>query len=177
MQPTNEILNLQRNIFDIDNMTAYAWRVKKYFARPTYSALDIGCGLGFQTEQIAKLCNHVHFTMIDVDGVDQPVNFSPAGYAHNSIQEAKARCNFNCEVMLVDDYAWQNSIDVVISTLSWGWHYPISVYLQRVLALSPKYIILDQRHKKQTIPGYLLVDDFRINRKETTKVYASQKSK
>ena len=176
MQPTNEILNLQRNIFDIDNMTAYAWRVKKYFARPTYSALDIGCGLGFHTEQIAKLCNHVHFTMIDVDGVDQPVNFSPAGYAHNSIQEAKARCNFNCEVMLVDDYAWQNSIDVVISTLSWGWHYPLSLYMDRVLQLQPVYIIVDQRDIRDTIPGYDKIDSFTINRKETTIVYAKSLS-
>ena len=56
------------------------------------------------------------------------------------------------------------------STLSWGWHYPIDVYLNRVLEIKPDYIILDTRNKVN-IENYQIVDSFRINRKESTVVF------
>ena len=174
---TIELLtSMQRNTFNEDCLIAWAYRTRRYF-QDCNTALDIGCGIGYQTAEVSRLHPGMHIHCLDKTGIESSIQYSNNGYKHNDLDLTVEHLqNYNCSVYDVDEYTWADSIDIVYSTLSWGWHYPISLYLKRVLALSPKYIILDQREKRQTIPGYLLVDDFRINRKETTKVYVAQKS-
>jgi hypothetical protein len=49
---TDNLLAKQRAVFDEDNLKAYAIRVRKYFKNAMY-AIDIGCGIGYQTRAIA----------------------------------------------------------------------------------------------------------------------------
>ena len=152
-------------------MIAYAWRVKKYFKFCT-TAIDIGCGIGYQTAKLSKLLPDTHFVMLDIDGDDPAVSFSYTGYAHNQLALTKqyAHQHVNGTVYDVADYNWNDTVQVVYSTLSWGWHYPVDVYIKQVLKLRPDYIIIDCRHTIEII-GYKIIDSFRINRKENTVVY------
>ena len=173
MNELEHITQRQRTVFDEDNMTAYAWRVRKYFVDCNV-ALDIGCGIGYQTAKLSELLPAVHFIMLDKTGDDESVNYSDSGYAHNNLELTKqyAEKHIRGSVYDVDLYDWSHTPGVVYSTLSWGWHYPIEVYLDRVIELQPTYIIFDTR-KSVTVDGYQQIDSFRINRKEETVVFES----
>jgi hypothetical protein len=172
----SEITNLQRATYDEDNMCAYAWRVRKYFA-DAGTAIDLGCGIGYQTLQLSKLVPDVHFDMLDKTGVEKPNQYSDAGYLHNNLDmtlDYVLNHNINASVWDVYEYTWDTPVDVVISTLSWGWHYPVELYIDQVLSVTPKYIIFDNRlPKPPKIKNYALVDRFTINRKEVSLVYQS----
>jgi hypothetical protein len=172
----NEIEHLtqrQRSVFDQDNMTAYAWRVRKYFVDCDF-AIDIGCGIGYQTAAISRLLPNTNFIMLDKSGDEQSINYSEVGYAHNNLAltQQYAQQHINGSVYNVDLYDWSHAAQVVYSTLSWGWHYPVEVYLDQVLKIAPQYIILDTRNKI-SIKNYQRIDSFRINRKEDTVVFKS----
>jgi len=170
----SKITNLQRATYDEDNMVAYAWRVRKYFANAT-SAIDLGCGIGYQTLQLGKLVPDVHFDMLDKTGIETPSQYSDKGYLHNNLDmtlDFVLTNNINASVWDVDKYTWDVPVNVVLSTLSWGWHYPIELYIKQVLGVSPAYIIFDNRLKQSPkIKNYSVVDSFTINRKEKTLVY------
>lgn len=166
------LTNLQRNILDEDNLIAYAYRTRKYFTECKH-AIDIGCGIGYQFEQIAKLNPLVHFDLLDKTGLETPESYTPTGYAHNNLELTREYTqSYNCTVHDVKYYAWQTPANVVYSTLSWGWHYPVDLYLDKVLLTGPKYIIFDNRLSQDpVIPGYNICDSFRIHRKELTLVF------
>jgi hypothetical protein len=168
------ITNLQRATYDEDNMCAYAWRVRKYFINAK-TAIDLGCGIGYQTLQLSKLVPDVHFDMLDKTGVETPNQYTDTGYLHNNLDmtlDYVLNNNINASVWDVDEYTWTKPVDVVISTLSWGWHYPVELYIDRVLSTTPNYIIFDNRFKHNPyIQNYSPIDQFTINRKERTIVY------
>lgn len=176
MNTLSEITQLQRATYDEDNMCAYAWRVRKYFADAS-TAIDLGCGIGYQTLQISKLVPDVHFDMLDKTGVQKPNQYTDTGYSHNNLDmtlDYVFNNSINARVWDVDEYTWTKPVDVVLSTLSWGWHYPFELYIDRVMSVKPTYIIFDNRLKKApTIKNYTVVDGFTINRKEKTLVYQS----
>ena len=176
MNSLNEIKKLQRATYDEDNMCAYAWRVRKYFINAK-TAIDLGCGIGYQTLQLSKLVPDVHFDMLDKTGVEIPNQYTDTGYLHNNLDmtlDYVLDNNINASVWDVDEFTWSTPVDVVISTLSWGWHYPVKLYIDKVLFTSPKYIIFDNRlPKPPKIKNYCVVDQFTINRKERTLVYES----
>lgn len=166
----------QRTTFDHDNMIAYAWRIKKYFNNCSV-ATDIGCGIGHQTVKLADLLPDIHFIILDKTGNETSVNYSQFGYIHNDLELTKSYTkNFkNISVYDIDCYSWDHPSQVVYSTLSWGWHYPIDLYIEQVLTLSPNFIIFDSRDKEIIIPEYKIVDHFKMNRKENTLVYQNLK--
>lgn len=176
MNTLSEITQLQRATYDEDNMCAYAWRVRKYFANAS-TAIDLGCGIGYQTHQIGKLLPDVHFDMLDKTGVEKPNQYTDTGYLHNNLDmtlDYVLKKSINASVWDVDEYPWNTTVDVVLSTLSWGWHYPIQLYIDRVLDVKPTYIIFDNRLKHPPeIENYTVIDGFTINRKEKTLVYKS----
>jgi len=171
MTELEQLTQRQRTVFDQDNMTAYAWRVRKYFVNCN-TAIDIGCGIGYQTAELSKLLPNVHFIMLDKSGNEDPVSYSELGYVHNNLVLTKqyAKKHVNGSVYDVNEYNWSSSAQVVYSTLSWGWHYPIELYLDQVLEIAPRYIIIDAR-KNIDIQNYQPIDSFRINRKENTYVF------
>jgi len=171
MNELEQLTQRQRTVFDQDNMTAYAWRVRKYFVNCN-TAIDIGCGIGYQTAKLSALLPDVHFIMLDKSGNEDSVSYSELGYVHNNLVLTKqyAEKHINGSVYDVDEYNWSHSAQVVYSTLSWGWHYPVELYLDTVLKVDPRYIILDTRDKVE-ISNYQPIDSFRINRKENTMVF------
>ena len=59
-------------------------------------------------------------------------------------------------VMLNPDDEWPNRVDLIMSSYSWGWHYPLNVYWDRALRLlSPEtkvmLDILNTEHTEETI--------------------------
>ena len=101
--------NKQRSTFDEDNLIAYAYRTRKYFVDCT-TAIDIGCGIGYQTAKLSRLLPNIKFIMLDKDGDEEPVSFSDTGYIHNDLSLTKefAKNNINGIVYNIDEYKWND---------------------------------------------------------------------
>lgn len=175
---TNSLLRRQRTTYDADNIAAYALRVRKYL-KPGDRVLDIGCGFGLVACALADVVAGLRFVLLDKTGDEPAVAFPARGYVHNDLAVTRRVAEqLDAVVSDVDDYGWTDPVDVVISTLSWGWHYPVTMYSDRVIALQPHAVILDVRNRDDVRvlcdAHYKIVDDFRVNRKETTVVLERQ---
>jgi SAM-dependent methyltransferase len=163
------LLEKQRNTFDLDNIRAYALRVRKHLSSGDH-ILDIGCGFGYVDLAIAELVE-ARFTLVDLTGNGHAKGYSAEGFAHNDLSITREVVSeIDATVIDARHDKWPSSADVVMSTLSWGWHYPLSVYLERVRAMKPRIIIADLREPAK-ISGYAEIDGFTINRKERTTVF------
>lgn len=130
------------------------------------SILDIGCGLG-----IIDIAIHQHykgeidFHMFDrSDITDETVKKCVGGFhgprGFNSLNQLNttkdnlvhngipANNIYLIEANSPNDLTVLKNIDMVISLLSWGWHYPIEDYLEQVYDLmsSKGILIIDVRH-------------------------------
>ena len=128
------------------------------------SILDIGCGVGainiffFQHYHSSKT---VQFYLLDKTATDKKIydGFQPKGAFYNSLSGA---CKLlvsngipenNTHLLEVPaDYAINapKGLDLIISSLSWGWHYPVSTYLDQVYDLLRKggHLIMDLRRNQ-----------------------------
>lgn len=139
---------------------------------PHSSILDIGCGIGVVARSLAHAHEgRLHLTLLDKTGDDPHVPMSATGYRHNDLDITRQWvADLDATVHDVDQFDWAGEYDIVMSTLSWGFHYPLSLYLDRVLALRPRLIIVDLRNVVE-IPGLRIRDRFHIWGKATTVVY------
>jgi SAM-dependent methyltransferase len=146
-----------------DDMRREFRSIQAFLPRTCASILDIGCGVA----GIDVLLNH-HFKeeqptfyLLDKTHVEDSVfyGFHSRGAFYNSLVAAKA-------LMLANEISAQSvhlleandqhaipldgRVELVISLISWGFHYPIQTYLDQVFALLAKggTMIIDVR--KQT---------------------------
>lgn len=170
-----EIFRKQRSgpspILYIERWTS---RVIRWF--PLHSrVLDIGCGIGIVARSLSHACDgKLSLTLLDKTGDDPHVPVSPEGYRHNDLDITRRWVeDLNATVHDVDEWDWSQRQDIVMSTLSWGFHYPVELYLDRVMALDPRLIIVDVREVVE-LPGLIILDKFHIWGKATTVVYGRQ---
>lgn len=116
------------------------------------SILDIGCGLAGIDVYLKRKYPDAHLTLLDSDGVTSNVGLTDAGGAGGSRECAESLLAANG----IKPDRWLNIgtneplvADLVISLLSWGFHYPLTAY--RVSGLC----IADIR-RGQPIPGAVI---------------------
>ena len=122
--------------------------------------LDIGCGLGgidvFLSDRFGSMAPH--FYLLDKTSVEQSIfyEFHEQAAFYNSLILAREFLSLNgvkASSITCLEAAPDNRIDIepgldlVISLISWGFHYPVTTYLAEVgRALSPSgVVILDVR--------------------------------
>jgi SAM-dependent methyltransferase len=155
-------LNAQRNYTSKDKDDILKSNVRSYKAVQNYlpinctSILDIGCGLG-----IMDLClfehygkdKKIHFNLFDKTEFPEKIHF---GFEKN----ASFYNDLNLAKEILVDYGISESkistidatsenlckiknIDLIISCIAWGFHFPVSTYVQQVYDLmSEKSILL-----------------------------------
>ena len=123
--------------------------IKSHLPQTCSSILDIGCGVGainiffFQHYHSS---NTVQFYLLDKTATDKKIyyGFQPKGAFYNSLPGA-------CKLLVSNGIPESNihllevpadyqinapqGLDLIISSLSWGWHYPVSTYLDQVYDL------------------------------------------
>lgn len=118
--------------------------------------LDIGCGMaGIDAVINRHYTNTPHFTLIDRDTFADKVTygFSATPCAYHSFTQTREFLRQNglpdSQLTCIDidssGFPSKQRFDLVISLLSWGYHYPVSTYLEAVkAALTPEgRLILD----------------------------------
>jgi len=112
----------------------------------TRRIIDIGCGLAGIDAYISNhFAHNVNIVLLDKSLVDDKIfyMFHESGAFYNSLNSAKQLlcCNDVPERNIVISEVHKDSIfpsdegpfDVVISLLSWGFHYPVETYLDNVM--------------------------------------------
>lgn len=131
--------------------------IKNYLPKDAKNVLDIGCGVaGIDAILFTHYYKNLDVYLLDKSAVNHKVfySFENMGAFYNSLSIAHDLLLLNGvpmekiytqEVTNDNKINFQNSFDLVISLISWGFHYPISTYL-------------DQVYSKMQTGGVLIVD-------------------
>lgn len=133
--------------------------IKSFLPEKTNSILDIGCGVAGIDVLISRhYQNNIDIFLLDKTFINDSVyySFKEKGAFYNSLQVAKKLLEINGtspdkihmqEVQGENKINFQKQFDIVISLISWGFHYPVSTYL-------------DSAYEK-LVPGGILIIDIR----------------
>jgi SAM-dependent methyltransferase len=131
--------------------------IRQFLPQNIDSILDIGCGVAGIDVLISNYyANKINVFLIDKTRIDKNVyyGFKQRGSFYNSLEIAKNLLETNGvpsdriyiqEATDDNKITFENKFDVVISLISWGYHYPVATYL-------------DQAYEKLKPLGILIID-------------------
>lgn len=146
----------------IKDMDAEFETLRPFLPAAAASVLDIGCGLAGVDLFISEHYRHqIKVYLLDKTQIDKTIyyNFEERGSFYSSLDLAKSILTKNgvapenviTEEATADNRInFQESFDLIISLISWGFHYPVATYL-------------DEAYDKLK-PGGLLIIDVRSNK-------------
>lgn len=141
------------------DMEKLAREISLHLPPQVKSILDIGCGIAALDIFLDNLVSPERIFLLDKTHTEQRVwyNFQEDGAFYNSLELARDTLTLNgvspSKIKLIsapDDGLIpldDNSIDVIVSTISWGFHYPIKLYIDSVhkLLINNGILIVDIR--------------------------------
>ncbi len=142
--------------FNKDMESEYS-KLKQYLPQNANSILDIGCGVaGIDVFINNHYTNKINIFLIDKTEIDKNVyyNYEKRGSFYNSLKVAKSLLEINGvdssqinlqEATASNEIKFKQKFDIVISLISWGFHYPVLTYL-------------DEVYKKMNKNGILILD-------------------
>lgn len=143
--------------------------------RPPESIIDIGCGLGLISAAIHKLTYGCSIILVDADWGGE----RKAGYGSNMTpytpHDAIGECMTHNGIPKFDYHVTTPDVtlppvDLVISTLSWCFHYPPETYRQVLMDEIADMIIVDVRKGQEGLEAFdyeefaVLIDDHKRRR-------------
>jgi len=133
--------------------------LRRYLPKSCCSVLDIGCGVAGIDVWINRhyLDSNINFYLFDKTKTEKKIiyGFKEDREFYNSLRVAKSLLTLNdiCEetIFLLEateenEIHINGPIDLILSLISWGYHYPVSVYLNEVHELLSSHgtLILDE---------------------------------
>ena len=131
--------------------------IKPYLPSNIEAILDIGCGIaGINVFIYNHYKNNINIYLIDKTSTHELIHydFNKTGAFYNSLAAAKQvliNNSVNADHIHLQEVTEDNSIsfvvkfDIVISFISWGFHYPMSTYLEAT-------------YQKLKVNGVLIID-------------------
>lgn len=126
--------------------------IRPFFPSRIKNMLDIGFGIGGIDVLIYQVAHPGHMYLLDKNMIENSIwyGFESSGASYNSLKTAGLLLDMNDVPTL--EYTLINiesepfpieSFDLIISLISWGFHYPISTYLDKVKQyLSPRGVLI-----------------------------------
>jgi len=180
-QEYNPYLQWQRNLGSqqrehlLNNFVRYINSVKKWLPKKVGKVVDIGCGIGLLD---TFLFNHygqdktIQFYLFDKTETNKSVyyGFRPTAAFYNSLELTKDQCITNgmdAKQVNIVEATKENlikikDVDLIISSIAWGFHFPISVYINEVKAILKPGGILIVDIRKETDGLETLKREFEI---------------
>ncbi len=133
--------------------------IKKYLPKTIDSILDIGCGVAGIDVMISNYYkNKINVYLLDKTLVDKKVfyKFEKRASFYNSLDLARKILEINGvasasihtqEATANNKIKFKTNFDLIISLISWGFHYPVEIYLNEAYAKLKKggVLIIDIR--------------------------------
>lgn len=135
--------------------------IEPHLPEKVESILDIGCGMAGIDVFLKQKYPNAYLSLLDGDGKFPMYNFRPNCKPYNSRKSAEALLEANgVKVDRWHDVGTQEELkaDLVISLISWGFHYPLSVY--RVSG----FCIADLRRKNEPSRGKVIFSAAKYDR-------------
>lgn len=151
----NRIVELESKIYSQRIKSSYEsdianeyLSIKAFLPKKCSSILDIGCGVAgidvFLANHYER--DHPRLYLLDKTHVEKSVwyGLKNKGAFYNSLDIAKAllvengvrgECVHVIEATDNNEINFDDKVDLVISLISWGFHYPVGTYLQKVREL------------------------------------------
>ena len=138
--------------------------IKDHIGMPK-KILELGCGLGRMSIYLNHMLDHdPHFILADVTKESQKIKYgwNPEDSYYNSLEltgkfaELHGLNNFETHNLLTEDLNQYKNIDLVMSYLSVGFHYPIDDYISTLLNITSDNctMIFGVRRGKYNIGDY-----------------------
>lgn len=130
--------------------------MRPFLPNEVENVLDIGCGIAALDARLYQCYPDAHFYLLDRSGLCVEYGTKTDQVFYNSLYTAQRLMLINGaplgQIHLLEaneDYeiATQEVFDLVVSTVAWGWHWPLGAYADEVIRL--------------TGPGALLIVDVR----------------
>ena len=127
-----------------------ALTIMPHIKKETKNILDIGCGMAAISLYLYHYLGEAKLYLLDKNKVEKKVsyNFEDKGAFYNSLNIAKILLtNNNVKENLINLIeAPENGnipigeglVDLVVSTISWGFHYPVQTYIDSVYKILNK---------------------------------------
>lgn len=177
---SNEV-DVESSYFGI--MEENAQKILPHIPINTRVLMDIGCGIAGVNIFLYEKLNLEKIYLLDKSAVDESIwyMFKEKGAFYNSLELAKQTMVDNGvpehvvePITAPDDgviRVAEGSTDLIISTISWGYHYPIEIYLPSVNKILSEsgILILDVRHNTNGLE--VLAQNFDIEVIETTEKF------
>lgn len=160
-------INLQRTKYKNpvnqfkDQMQKEYLEMREYLPKEVDSILDIGCGLAGIDILLSKHYKHPELYLMDnsevsekvVYGYDRRREFYSSFDATEALLKANYIKNYNLIDIKIKRLPMFEKIDLVISLLSCGYHYPVTEYLGYIKTILSKdgSLIIDIREKTDGI--------------------------
>ncbi|MDP3958237.1 MAG: class I SAM-dependent methyltransferase [bacterium] len=138
--------NRTKHLFNEDIAKEYD-RIKDYLPAHALRVLDIGCGVaGIDILLSRHYKDAPHVYLLDKSRIEEEVYYGleQKGAFYNSLEVAKKLLIENGvaenhihvqEVGAENEIGYPGPFDLVISLISWGFHYPVSTYLDQAYEL------------------------------------------
>jgi len=165
--------------------------IRDYLPDSAKAILDVGCGLAGIDVLLYQhyKSRGINLHLLDKEGISEKVyyGFNPEAAHYNSLLLAREFLKLNGVFIdrvstygiETEGFPSQCKFDVVISLYSWGYHYPVSTYLEsvRTSLASDGIIILDVREgtdgKDQLAKHFTVCQDICIGSEDNRRILAT----
>jgi SAM-dependent methyltransferase len=158
--------------------------IKKWLPARVESVLDIGAGLGGIDIMIANHCGPIKIHLLDGDGDEEVRRMS---YGKNrgawadrnlGVEFVRANVDTDCRVVGVETSVHSVPADLILSLMSWGFHYQVSYYAEMVRRSLNRggRVILDIRNRSDGLQemldaGFKLIGIAQVSKKAKRAVF------
>lgn len=144
--------------------------IKPFLPIECGSVLDIGCGVGGIDVLLNQHYDDANFILLDnsissekpIYGYDRGKSYYNSFCATSDMMQYNGVKNFTFMDVSKDDISCLRNIDLIISLLSWGYHYPVRTYIEKVRNIISRHgrLIMDIRENTN---GIDIVNNFFTN--------------
>jgi len=153
-----QVTQLKKGDYDFyDKLSTHEYETFKNHIGKPKRILELGCGLGRMSVYLNKQLDYdTEFILADYDNVSEKIKYgwNPGKSLYNKLNLTTKFClmnnlvNFKIFDLSKNDILKLKNIDLVISVMAVGFHYPIEQYMEKLLKICNGNMIFGIRKRK-----------------------------